>query len=127
MPVTMQANIIWKVNLMPQMVAELPERVHKMMVSYAIEDLLPKAKDIQQPHIDTQALNDSGTVDDRGQTQVTVVFTGGALNRAGNPRVYAVYHEEGTTNTGAYPFMAPALVLTFEAGLRSRVDDLIPG
>lgn len=102
-----------KYNHLPDVAAMLPDLAMKTLTIYATESLLPQARENQAPHIDTGELNRSGTFEPLSAASGRVVFTGGAMNRSGERRIYAEYHELGTRFTGAYPFLLPAADQTF--------------
>src|SRR4051812_45838392 len=108
MPATLglSANFVVKYDQFPKAASLLKKNVQKIIQSYVEDDLQPTAQANQSPHIDTGALNDSGTITKPSSMSVMLTFTGGAATGwTGEPRVYAAYHEYGTVSTGAYPFL----------------------
>lgn len=110
----MRYRMIVHRNDIPRVLANLPKAEDRVAQRYSEERLLPEAKRKQAPHIDTGALNRSGTIGERGFKYAIIRFTGGAPSwYTGLPRTYAAYHEFGTRITGEYPFARPAIDATF--------------
>lgn len=108
----MRVQLIVKKNRIPHLLANIDNAAKDTVKKYT-EALREQAKEQQRPHIDTGALNASGTITINGMSAL-LVFTGGAPGwYDGLPRVYASYHEYGTRVTGEYPFMRPAIDVTF--------------
>lgn len=110
----MNVRMVVRRDDFPRVLASLPNANDRIVQRYAKDSLLPEAKRQQAPHIDTGALNRSGSVAESGFGFAIVRFTGGAPGwYDGLPRIYAAYHEYGTRVTGEYPFMRPAIEATF--------------
>lgn len=112
----MRMQLIVKKNRIPHLLANIDNAAKDTVKEYS-KVLRDEAMEQQRPHIDTGALNASGTISLSGMSAM-LVFTGGAPGRVdGLPRIYASYHEYGTSVTGEYPFMRPAIEISFPSAV----------